>query len=71
MIAKVNVDAAVSKTENRGVAAALCRDSNGIYLGSSAVIFEGISDPACLEALACREGLALSDDLNLSRVFVA
>ena len=43
-VAKVNVDAAVSKTENRGVAAAFCRDSNGNYLGSSAVVFEGISN---------------------------
>ena len=70
-LAKVNVDAAVSKTENRGAAAAFCRDSNGTYLGSSVVIFEGISDPACLEALACREALALLEDLSLSRCMVA
>jgi hypothetical protein len=43
-LAKINVEAAVSRADNRGAAAAICRDSNGIYLGASAVGFEGLSD---------------------------
>jgi len=60
----------VSKTENRGAAAAFCRDNDGTYLGASAVVFVGITDPATLEALACREALALAEDLALERLFV-
>jgi hypothetical protein len=30
-LAKINVDAAVSRNEQRGVAAAICRDHNGQY----------------------------------------
>jgi hypothetical protein len=48
VIPKINVDAAVSKTEMRGVAAALCRDNNSFYLGASAVVFNGITDPSSL-----------------------
>lgn len=32
---------------------------------------QSISDPSSLEALACPEGLALADDLSLSRIVVA
>jgi hypothetical protein len=70
-IVKFNVDASVSKTEARGVAAAFCRDVHGNYLGASAVVFRGITDPVILEALACREAQALADDLNCSKFFVA
>jgi hypothetical protein len=31
------------------------------------MIFPDISDPATLEAMACREALALAADLNLQR----
>jgi hypothetical protein len=53
MIAKVNVDAAISKTENQG-AAALCQDNTGQYPGSSIPVFN------CITALACSEALALA-----------
>ena len=33
--------------------------------------FSGISDPETLEAMACREGLALASDLLLQRIRVA
>jgi ribonuclease HI len=55
----------------KGIAAAFCRSSSGVYLGSSAVVFDGITDPASLEALACREGFALAADLALSRIQIA
>jgi hypothetical protein len=58
---KVNVDAAVAKTANKEEAVrAVCRSYAGDYLGASVIVFEGITDPGCLEALACREALALA-----------
>jgi ribonuclease HI len=69
--AKINVDAAVSRSENRGVVAAICRSSDGSYLGASALACPGISDPGTLEAIACREGLALAADLQLSRFLLS
>jgi ribonuclease HI len=68
---KINVDAAVRKHQNFGAVAAVCRAEDGHYLGASAVVIQGISDPATLEALACREALALGRDLLQERVFVA
>jgi hypothetical protein len=38
---------------------------------SSFLACPGVKDPATLKALACREGLALSADLQLSRCIVA
>jgi hypothetical protein len=34
------------------------------------VVFEGITHPGCLEALACREGVALAIDLNMGATMV-
>jgi hypothetical protein len=70
-VAKINVDGAVAKMANRGAASAICRDHMGVYLGSSVMIFDGITDPAVLETLACREALALAEDLMLSSLYVA
>jgi hypothetical protein len=61
--AKINCDAAVSRSGDRGVATAICID--GLYLGASAIVIVGIYDPPSLEALACREALALAEDLAL------
>jgi hypothetical protein len=52
-------------------AAAFCRDHNGNYLGASSVVFYGINDPATLEVLACREALALVEDLALNKLLIA
>jgi hypothetical protein len=70
-VAKINVDAAVSRGKDQGVAAAFCRGSDGIYLGASVIVVHGVTDPATLEALACREALALAEDLGIDQVFVA
>jgi hypothetical protein len=35
------------------------------------MVYEGLVDPTTLEALACREALALSEDLALTRIHVA
>lgn len=39
--------------------------------GASSLVLEGISDVETLEALACREGLALAGDLMLSKIRLA
>jgi hypothetical protein len=70
-VAKINVDAAVSRGKDQGAAAAFCRGSNGVYLGASAIVVHGVTDPATLETLACREALALAEDLGIDQVFVA
>ena len=50
--------------------AVVCRDSRGNYLGSSAVVYPGLNDPASLEAIACNEVISLTLDLHLSKVVV-
>jgi hypothetical protein len=40
-------------------------------MGSSTIIFPAITDPATLEALACREILALAANLAINKIFVA
>ena len=58
---KVNVDAAVSKNSNVAAMAAVARDEAGIFMGASALVLKGISDP----------GDALASDLLSRRVFIA
>ena len=67
---KLNLDVAVAHRKHGGVAAAVCRDHNGVYLGSSAVVFR-ITDPAALEAYACREAMSLDEDLDVQNPIVA
>jgi hypothetical protein len=69
-VAKVRVDGAIAHTLRNGSAAAICRDSNGKYLGASALMIPGIEDPTTAEALSCREALALASDLNISKVLI-
>ena len=68
---KVNVDGAVARSHHGGAVAAVCRDQTGLYLGSSAVVYRGINDPLILETYACREALALADDLTTREICVA
>lgn len=67
-VSKVNVDGVVSRNGTRGSFTAVARNSLGVYLGSSLVLVEGLRTPEILETMACREGLALAADLNLSHV---
>jgi hypothetical protein len=67
---KINVDAALSKISRIGAVAAVARNETGEFLGASAVVVAGFSDAEQLEAMACREALALavaSDCLNVVR----
>ena len=52
---KINVDGAFARTGRSCAASAVCRGANGSFLGSSAMVFTDIDDPAILESLACRE----------------
>jgi ribonuclease HI len=68
---KINVDAAVRKASIAGAGAAVCRAANGDLLGASVMVVKGIADPATLEAIACREALALAADLQVTRLRIA
>ena len=68
---KVNVDAALSKNSNLVALTAVARDGRGIFLGASALVLNGITDPETAEVLACREGFVLAADLMISRVRIA
>ena len=46
-------------------------DSLSGCLGSSAAVYHGITDPATLETLACREALALAEDLQVTNMMIA
>jgi hypothetical protein len=65
---KVNVDAAVSNLGNGGTISAICRDEEGLFIGASVLAVPRISDPATLEAIACREALALAADLYVTHM---
>ena len=68
---KVNVDATLSKNSDIVAMAAVARDGAGAFMGASALVMKGISDPETAEVLACREGLALAADLMIRRVRIA
>src|SRR4051812_23126604 len=53
-----------------GVAAAVCWDGNGVYLDSSALVINGLTNPTSLEAIAIREGQALAEDLGLQWITI-
>jgi len=54
-----------------GIYNAICRDSTGKYLGSSAIKCQGVTDPTLLEALPCREALSLALNLSLEYIQIA
>lgn len=54
-----------------GFAAVVCRDEHGKFLGVSAVVISGLTDATSLQAIACNEGLALAQDLQLQAIKVA
>lgn len=70
-VAKLNVDGAISRNRHGGPVSALCRDYNGNYLGSSVVVYLGVTDSMILETYACREALALAEDLAIHDILVA
>ena len=70
-MSKGNADGAVNRSGTKGAAAAIFWNEEGLFLGASAIVISGLSDPGTLEALACREALTLSHDLQIRRVSIA
>lgn len=70
-IEKIRVDGAVSRVGNFGSFSAVCRNSSGAFMGASVIKINGVTDLATLEALVCREALALPTDLDLARILIA
>jgi hypothetical protein len=64
---KINADDIVAKVSNKGAVGMVCRSREGHYLGASVLVFDGVTHPGCLEALACREAM----DLQVREVMVA
>jgi hypothetical protein len=67
-MAKVNMDAALSKNSGICSAAAVARDGEGRFLGASALVLDGSFGPETVEVMICREGLALAADLMLQKL---
>jgi hypothetical protein len=55
--AKVNCDAAFSRNGEVVASVTICKDSHGLYLGASALIYQGVYDPASAEAIAMPGGI--------------
>lgn len=68
---KLNADGAVAKTANKGAVGVVCRNDKGLFLGASAVVLAGVTEPATLKAHACREAMALAEDLHVNKISVA
>ncbi|KAI8547031.1 hypothetical protein RHMOL_Rhmol07G0164300 [Rhododendron molle] len=65
---KVDVDAAISKTNRAAGVGAIVRNYFGDVLGIAIRSFDGIQSPRVAESLAIREELNLALDLKLERV---
>ncbi|KAE8801264.1 hypothetical protein D1007_23159 [Hordeum vulgare] len=68
---KINMDGTVAKSSNTGAVGVICRNDQGGFLGASAVVIPGMIDPEVLEAHACREAMALAEDMMVPRVRIA
>jgi ribonuclease HI len=42
-----------------------------VFVGASAMVFDGVTDPVLLESYACREALNLAADLHQQKVMIA
>jgi ribonuclease HI len=68
---KLNVDAALAKSRPGGAVGVICRNGDDMFLGASSLTVQGVTDPSTLEAMECREILALAQDLQLRKITVA
>ena len=68
---KINVDAALAKNTTKFTMAAVACDEAGNFLGASALVMEGITDPEMAEAMACHEEMTLASDLVLQKFKLA
>lgn len=60
-----------SVTQGVSVAAAIYRDHIGKFHGASVIVSVGVTDPARVETMACRESLCLANDLHISSAIIA
>jgi hypothetical protein len=67
---KLNIYASLSKAKITRAVGAIFYDEHGNFLGNSARVIEGISDPETLEPYACSVGLAFKDDLHIGRILL-
>jgi ribonuclease HI len=67
---KLNMDTAMEKSTAGGAVGVVYSSVMGEFMGASALTMPGISDPFVMEALACREAMALAHDLNLQNITV-
>ena len=65
------MDGGISRHGHVGAAAVICRDKEGLFLGASPLVFDGLNDAVALEAHACNEALALAMDLQLTDLLIA
>jgi len=70
-VVKINVDAGLAKNGGKVAAAAIARNTAGDFLGASVLVLKGLKEPEIVEAIACREGLALAQDIQVTRVRLA
>jgi hypothetical protein len=54
---------AISKNTRNGAVVAVARDDTDKFIGASTLVYPGKTEPKTLEALACREGIALAKDI--------
>ena len=55
--------------ERRGVIASVCRDSNCVFMGALATVFDGVTNPEVLETLVPL--VVVDDTMNIYRLWVA
>lgn len=67
-VCELAAEASIRRIRQTGAISVVCRDDAGLYMGSSALVLHGLMDPTILEALACREALALAKDLMLHQL---
>lgn len=70
-VAQIHTDAAMARSHAGGACAAVCRDTEGNFLGSSSLVIHGVTSVASMEALAICEGLALAQDIHLHDIIIA
>lgn len=68
---KINVDAALAKNSTKVTMAVVARNEAGNYMGSSALVMEGIFELEMVEVKASREGMALASDLVIQNFRLA
>jgi hypothetical protein len=60
----------MARSLRRVTVGTVCRSHDDAFIGTSAVVFEGVTHRGCLEALAYRKGMTLATDLNIGVVIV-